>query len=359
MNDPDFERMSILVVDDSDLILSIVAGVLGTLGFKRVFTASDGVEAIEFMKRVQTAPTEAGTAQVDLIISDILMPRLDGHMLLRWLRVHPTSPDRFIAVMVISGAADLARVHLARDLGASEIVSKPFSAKHLADKLIHVINHPRQFVLAPGYFGPDRRRTRRPVKVERRRTTDDMIQIINAGDGTRRMRSDARIVYFRLRNRLRDKVSYGLEVPPFDPVILQKAQERIQAFAGDYADWVSESITRLRARMDALLEGRGDAAEHLERIHHMALEFGSQGGIFDYPLVTRLGKSLYALTLAPARRTGDRKYARLLKAHVDAIHAVIGRKVSGDGGRVGREILAVLKQAERKYGAPGLAPQAR
>jgi len=354
MNDPDFERMSILVVDNSELIVSIVSSVLNTLGFKWVFTAGDGVQAIEFMKLVESSPAKAGTSQIDLIITDLLMPRLDGHMLLRWLRIHPSSPDRFIGVMVISGAADLKRVHLARDLGASEIMSKPFAAKPLGDKLLHMINQPRQFVLAPRYFGPDRRRSAKRVAADRRQTPADSIQIINAGDGTKKIRAEAPVVYFRLRNRLKDKIAYGLEVPPFAPDILLKAQERIQEFAGDYADWVADVIRTLQRTMAALVKGEGDRDQYIATINNMALELGSQGGIFDYPLVTRFGKSLYTITLDLEPRADETKYLRLLMAHVDAIQTVIGQKISGDGGRIGKEILAVLQEAKRRY-APHIA----
>lgn len=356
MSGPDFERMSVLIVDDSELIVSIVSSVLSAIGFEKIFSAADGLEAVEFIQLVESKPVQAGTSQVDLVIVDLLMPRLDGHLLMRWLRMHPSSPDRFLPIMVITGAADLKRVSLARDLGSNEIMSKPFSAKMLGDKLLHIINHPRQFVLAQGYFGPDRRRSERPVKSERRQTTEDEIQIVNADDGTKKFHSDAKVIHFRLRNRLKDKVSFGLEVPPFDPVLLQKAEERIQEFAGDYADWVAESIQTLQQVVGDLMAGRGDNVENMRKINHLSLDFGSQGGIFNYPLVTRLGKSLYAVTVDHKSHAEDGKYHELLKTHVDAISAVISRKISGDGGQTGRDIIAALQLTMKKFGAPMAMP---
>ncbi len=354
MSGAEFERISVLIVDDSELIRSIITSVFKTVGVRQIFTAEDGVQAIEFMQQVSSAPTKAGTSQVDLVVADLLMPRLDGHMLMRWLRVQPTSPDRFISILVISGAADLARVELARDLGANEIMGKPFSARTLADKLVHMINYPRQFVLALGYFGPDRRRASKPVERDRRRTPEDAIQVINAGDGTKNFKAGAKIVYFRLRNRLKDKVAFGEDVPPFDPALIKKAEERIQSFAGDYSDWVGASVRTLQESVAALLESRGDQGELLAKVNLLGLELGSQGGIFNYPLVTKLGKSLYSITLNPDNLTIEMGFLRLLKAHVDAITAVIKDRISGDGGPIGREILASMEKAKVKFGSQRL-----
>lgn len=355
MPTPDFERMSVLIVDDTRLFRSLILSVFKSLGIQQIFTAENGVEAIEFLKRVKASPERAGASQIDLIVTDLMMPKMNGLMLLRWLRLHPDSPDRFVPVIAISGAAETDVVATARDLGATEIVGKPVSADTLATKLLNVVNHPRQFVLAPKYFGPDRRRAERPFEEERRILADENIQVINAGDGTKFIRPNAKVVYFRLRNRLKDKIYGGAAfddlVPPFDPAVLRYAQERIQDFAGDYADWVDESIRMLQVTTAALLDGTGEQPALLRKIAYLALELGSQGAIFHYPLVSKFGKSLYALTRNPKHHTIDRRYFQLLRAHVDALHTVTTQHITGDGGRIGREISAELEKAHRKYGA--------
>jgi CheY-like chemotaxis protein len=355
MPTPDFERLSVLIVDDTRLFRSLILSVFKSIGARQIFTAENGVEAIQFLKLVETAPERAGTSQVDLIVTDLMMPKMNGLMLLRWLRLHPASPNRFVPVIAISGAAETDVVATARDLGATEIVGKPVSADTIGNKLLSVVNHPRQFVLAPKYFGPDRRRSERPFGQERRIVADDTIQVINAGDGTKFIRPAAKVVYFRLRNRLKDKIFLGAAyddlVPPFDPAVLRYAQERIQDFAGDYADWVDESIRTLQVSTSALLDGSGERPALLRRIAYLALELGSQGAIFHYPLVSKFGKSLYALTRNPKHHVLDRRYFQLLHAHVEALHTVTTQHITGDGGLVGQEISAELEKAHRKYGA--------
>jgi DNA-binding response OmpR family regulator len=63
-----------------------------------------------------------------------------------------------VPIIVISGYTERERVLAARAAGANEVMTKPITAKALYSRLVEVIEHPRPFVRAPDYFGPDRRR---------------------------------------------------------------------------------------------------------------------------------------------------------------------------------------------------------
>lgn len=80
---------TILVVDDEPIIAATVADHLRDLGLK-VLVALDGEEAIRILQ---------GTELVDIVFTDVLMPRLDGFGLLRWIR---TNRPR-IKVLLASG----------------------------------------------------------------------------------------------------------------------------------------------------------------------------------------------------------------------------------------------------------------
>lgn len=69
---------AIMVVDDEPMILETVAGVLAEDGHT-VLTARDGVAARDLL---------AGRVP-DLVVTDPMMPRLDGPGLVRWMRSHP------------------------------------------------------------------------------------------------------------------------------------------------------------------------------------------------------------------------------------------------------------------------------
>ena len=106
---------------------------------------------------------------VDIVISDKVMPRVDGLILLRWLRQHKRSPNRFMPFIMLTAAADMDVVEAARDAGTTEFIAKPFSANSILQRILSVIDHPRMFVYSPGYFGPCRRRRQKPLGGEDRR----------------------------------------------------------------------------------------------------------------------------------------------------------------------------------------------
>ncbi|MCK5575580.1 MAG: response regulator, partial [Sphingomonadales bacterium] len=146
---------------------------LKILGVGTVITKDHGGEAIEFLQLVKEDPMKAGVMSIDVILSDWVMSPVDGMMLLRWVRRHKDSPDRFMPFIMITGYSDLDRVNQAREMGVSEFMSKPFTINAVADKIVQVIERPRQFVHTKNYFGPDRRRQILPHEGEDRRKMTD------------------------------------------------------------------------------------------------------------------------------------------------------------------------------------------
>ena len=116
---------------------------------------------------------------LDLIITNWQISPVDGPMLIRWIRRSKESPDRFVPVVMLTVYGDAAMIKRGRDLGATEFLIKPFSVQSLCDRLVSIIERPRQFVLASEYFGPDRRRRLTSDReVERRVLTEDDIEIV-------------------------------------------------------------------------------------------------------------------------------------------------------------------------------------
>lgn len=110
---------TILLVEDEEAVRSFAARALASRGY-RVYEASSGVEALEVME-------EAG-GQIDLVVSDVVMPELDGPSLLRELR--KTRPE--LKIIFISGYAEEA---FKKNLPEGEdfhFLPKPFSLKQLA-----------------------------------------------------------------------------------------------------------------------------------------------------------------------------------------------------------------------------------
>jgi len=180
MTDYSFERFSVLIVEDNAYMSSLLMQGLRALGVGQIRTTRHGGAAIELMQLMKTQPAKAGLMSIDLILSNWLMSPVDGAMLLRWVRRHKESPNRFMPFIMVTGYADRERVQEARDMGVTEMLTKPFSVQSIAQRIVQVIERPRQFVHTSAYFGPDRRRQDLGPRgaAERRITREDEIEIV-------------------------------------------------------------------------------------------------------------------------------------------------------------------------------------
>ncbi len=83
------------------------------------------------------------------------------------------SPNKMVPIILLTGYAAPKRVKVARDVGVTEYMIKPFTADSLIKRITHVINHPRRFVVSDDYTGPDRRRRQDPRYTGAMRRKDD------------------------------------------------------------------------------------------------------------------------------------------------------------------------------------------
>lgn len=102
----------VLLVDDSVSVRHVVGRMIERAGV-RVLTATDGAEALE---RLAESP-------VDLVITDLEMPRVDGYELIRRLRRRPATRDT--AVVVLTTRAGAHHAALAQELGVAHCLPKP------------------------------------------------------------------------------------------------------------------------------------------------------------------------------------------------------------------------------------------
>jgi DNA-binding NtrC family response regulator len=63
-----------------------------------------------------------------------------------------------VPVIMITGHSTMRRVAEARDVGVTEFLSKPITARGVIARITQVVEHARPFVRTSDYFGPDRRR---------------------------------------------------------------------------------------------------------------------------------------------------------------------------------------------------------
>jgi two-component system chemotaxis response regulator CheY len=109
------DKMSkqILVVDDSKTVRNLVAFILRNEGFK-VTAAEDGLDGLE---KLYSMP------QVDLILSDVNMPRMDGFTFIRTVREQPAYRD--VPIIVLSTEGQEKDIQTGMGVGANLYMVKP------------------------------------------------------------------------------------------------------------------------------------------------------------------------------------------------------------------------------------------
>lgn len=157
-------KATCLAVDDSAMVLEILAQVLSGFGIGKLIKAESAAEAQQAFN----------DNTLDLIIADGHMPEMDGYELIKWARAQTQSENRFIPILLVTGETRLSHVFRGRDVGANFVIAKPIIPKVLLDRLFWMARDKRDFIEAEAYVGPDRRFKREgpPAGIAGRRADD-------------------------------------------------------------------------------------------------------------------------------------------------------------------------------------------
>jgi CheY-like chemotaxis protein len=115
-------RKKILLVDDSSTVVLMERMLLGKAAYD-IVVAVDGVDAVE----------KAKAEQPDLILMDLVMPRLDGFGAVQAIRKDPAT--REIPIIVVTTKSEAERVQKASDLGCQGFTTKPINGPELLAKV--------------------------------------------------------------------------------------------------------------------------------------------------------------------------------------------------------------------------------
>ncbi len=108
----------ILLVEDDSLLLEVMRNILEAEGYE-VYPAANGKLALDLLPQVRP----------DMIVSDVMMPEMDGFELLESVRVMPSGVT--IPFLFLSARTERTDVSRARSLGVDDYLFKPFDAQEL------------------------------------------------------------------------------------------------------------------------------------------------------------------------------------------------------------------------------------
>ena len=121
-----FDRKRILLVDDDPFIRGVLEKLLGLLGIATVLQAGDGEAALKLLDE----------NAVDLLMTDVQMPNLDGLSLLKRIRSGQSSAAASLPCIVVTSLDDEVTLATALALDVNGFVQKPFKAPTLIKRLL-------------------------------------------------------------------------------------------------------------------------------------------------------------------------------------------------------------------------------
>ena len=161
----DLSNINVLVADDYEFIQTLMTGLLDAFGVENILSCSNGYEARNILT------TSLKTRPIDILLTDWRMPGGPGSDSIRWVRYQKNESIRFMPIILITALATKETISFARDYGVNEILLKPISGERLASRILAVIDHPKDYLKTPNFFGPDRGRKEKDSEEEDQRKT--------------------------------------------------------------------------------------------------------------------------------------------------------------------------------------------
>ena len=323
-------RVSILLVDPDIHLAKVVLQLLTQIGFKSVTHVRSGQEAIQ---RLLTVPYQILVTEWDLKDSN-------GLELVSFVRRDERSMNRMLPIIMLTGRGEVQDVHQARDSGITEFVVKPFSAQTLFNRIQQIVDHPRSFVVAGGYVGPERRRRGLPPPgVDDRRVSKPEFAG-NAYEATKKAAGNGAIIFnpdYTIRQAL--GTSRGL-AELITPEIVAKAQKTIDALGDESMRWMTEDLAAMNLSLALIHETR--SASEIEQLKHLVMSIKSRAGTFGYRMASDVARLLYLFLSSdfiPSRAT----HHVVIQKHIDVLTVIFAQKIKGREG-IGEALFGELER---------------
>jgi len=329
----EFSKIEVLIADSQPMVVDLIRATMRLLGVppENLHSFYDGASALTSFKKVNH----------DLIIVDWELQDIKGLEFIKAIRSNPVNP--YVPVIFTTALTTAKRVGEARDSGITEFLAKPFTARTLAERIEVIVERPRQFVLAPDYRGPDRRRKTGAdyTGPERRGAQKDLvISETDVFKGQKKVR-DAQ--FLTPPNVMKQKVGSGGVATE----ALAKAEEYIEK---NTTNFKPAGIALVDALTEALRNTRNGGMKSDTAIEFMlypAVRLKSQGALFHYPLISKISEIL--VNFLETIETTDEDVFEIVEAHRVAFMYVLNNDINGMGGPQEKTLLGDLLDACGRY----------
>lgn len=253
----DLTSLSVLIIDDQPFFRTLMSEVLRNLGVLRVLVAVDGATGLSAFEQHQP----------DVVITDWVMPNVDGIEFTQRIRNHTIESRRQVPIILVTANSDRAKIEQARKSGIDEFIFKPVSTRAVVDRLTEVIERPRPFLTTRTYIGPCRRRPMRADFIGPFRRLDDPI---DGGDSKDKLQKGLQSVLRKAVQHSGDLMaSLSSDAPNVRP--LHQAVSEIQNIATDLEDRDVSAVCDLLLDQIAIINANQVFAPSTLMAHHDAL----------------------------------------------------------------------------------------
>lgn len=324
-----------ILVVDSDMHMShVLVRNLEVMGFRHTVHAASGNEALEVLKK----------KPFDILITEWVMAPVEGIELVRQLRMNGNSPARTIPIIMLTGKGEKPDVEVARDAGITEFLVKPFNSQTVFGRLEQLVDHPREFLLAPTYVGPERRRRKSNAAGGGERRTTEPIPV-RALDQKLHQAPAAPLILppdFTLKRKI-------VLAEPLGAIItlqvLQEAQAAIDGLRDESLVWLRDDM-KVMEQAYARLKENGLIA--LKVLKDTALSIKSRAGTFHFSVMSEIARLLYRFISGDYKPNTPQHNTVVLK-HIEALKVIFARSLKDKDDSIGQELVKELQLLVAKY----------
>lgn len=315
------KNLHILIVEDIGPVRDLMAMVLKEQGIGTISQASEGESAYEIFCRLRP----------DIIITDWLMPGMDGLELIQKIRTNPNSPDKTVPIIIMTGFSSPPKISKARDMGVTEFLVKPFSAGDVSKRIMNIIKQPRDFIVTPDFIGPDRRRKKSNGNVP------------EGGDKRGAPETAKHIDVIKANHVLQAKVGFG-EMAKED---LLRSQSILEKNNMNFTPIAQSFLKQFREGLDILKTENHINRKSIERVINPVMQIKANSRIFKYNLLGDL--STIMLSFLESMNELDDDALAIVEAHYVTLSKIVSDKMQGDGGENGKSFEEELNAACKRY----------
>ncbi|CAK0753578.1 hypothetical protein CCP2SC5_190039 [Azospirillaceae bacterium] len=336
-----YSRIQALLVDPNPNTRRTVYRMLMQAGIGSVAVAVGVKDAFDLVRKQPP----------DIIITEYSLEHGNGLALIQKIRTSVDSPNPFLPIIVLTSYGEINNVFRARDFGCDEYLLRPISFQTLIGRIDYLSKKEREFVMAPVFIGPSRRRRNINSHATPKRQNDSFssneenarINDLNRHSSVR-IAPPIRLIYKKVfeNNRRVDEA-------------LKTVESEAKIFRSMQNEWTGNSIKNFESLVQNIYTNYVGSSNGIKTVQDHCANLRATVNQFGNPAITSIVKSLIrALSFDHLTPLG----MEIITKHIEAMHGIMRAQNSAESQVLSSRIASELQKAVRiiKRNASHAAP---